>query len=231
MDHHNPQSPHPYSSTHKVGIEPTFFGKVMTFFALAIAASAAGTFVGMQYLMDLFITSPFIVYALIGVELVLIFTSRKWSTKTPLNRLLFGLFAFITGLTITPIVGVLAATPGGIPLLTKALVITALMFTGAALFGYTTRIDLSGMRGFLLISLIGLIIVGVAGIFIPWSSTFEMVFSGIGVLVFSGFIIYDFQKIKQYPQDRYVDAALALYLDIFNLFLYVLRLLMVLNRD
>ena len=80
--------------------------------------------------------------------------------------------------------------------------------------------------------IIGMIIIGVIGIFVPWGNTFEIVFSGAGVLIFSGFIMYDFQKIKEYPQDRYIEAALSLYLDIFNLFIYVLRLIMALSsRD
>ena len=53
-----------------------------------------------------------------------------------------------------------------------------------------------------------------------------MIYSGIGVLIFTGFAMYDFQKIKQFPEDRYIDAAMHLYLDIFNLFIFILRLLM-----
>ena len=104
------------------------------------------------------------------------------------------------------------------------------MFGAAAIFGWTTKIDLSGLRGFLIIGLLGLIVVGILGLFIPWNNTAEMVYSGIGVLIFSGYTMYDFQKIKQFPEDAAIDAALALYLDIFNLFIMLLRLLSSLNR-
>jgi hypothetical protein len=100
------------------------------------------------------------------------------------------------------------------------------MFGAAGAIGWTTKRSLEGMRGFLSITLIGMLIVGIIGIFIPWGSTFEMVYSGIGVLLFSGYAMYDFQKIKQYPEDRYIDAAIQLYLDIFNLFIFVLRLIL-----
>lgn len=220
-----------YSQTAQVGVQPTFFGKVMAFFALAILASAGGVYLGTQYLLDFFFMKPYMMYVLFGVELVIIFTSSKWSTKSPLNKILFAAFAMITGITIAPLIGIIAATPGGLPMLTKALVITALMFTATAIFGTTTRLNLSGMRGFLIMGLIGMIIVGVAGIFMPWSNNFEIVFSGIGVALFSAFTMYDFQKIRHYPEDRYIDAALALYLDIFNLFLYVLRFIMAMSRD
>lgn len=221
---------HMYEATAKVGIEPTFFGKVMAFFALAIFASGAGVFVTYNYFIEYFIAMPALMWIFFIGELAIIFTSRAWSKKTPLNRFLFAAFAFITGVTIAPIIAILAASPGGIAILSKALLATGFMFVATALFGWTTKMNLSGMRGFLMIGLIGLIIVGILGIFLPWGNTMEMVYSGIGVLIFSGFTMYDFQKIKNYPEDRYIDAALALYLDIFNLFLFILRLIMA-SRD
>ncbi len=219
-----------YTATAKTGIEPTFYGKVMTFFALAIFMSAAGTYVTAQYFMEYFVNSPGLMYLLFAVELGIVFTSRMWSTKIPLNRFLFALFAFITGVTIAPLIVVLAASPAGLAILTKALLATGFMFTASALFGYTTHIDLSGMRGFLLTTLIGMIIVGVIGIFLPWGSTMELVYSGIGILLFSAFTAYNMQSLKRYPEDRYIDAALSLYLDIFNLFLFILRFMMA-SRD
>lgn len=219
-----------YNPSAKTGIEPTFYGKVMSFFALALFASAAGTFVGVQYLEQVFFNNPFLIWIVLGVELVLIFTSSKWSTKAPLNRLLFAGFAFLSGLSITPLMVMLMATAAGAAMVMKALAITGVLFTAMALLGWTTNINLSGMRGFLMASLIGLILVQVVGFFIPWSNTTEIVVSSFGTVLFSGFVAYDMQKIKKFPEDRYIDAALHLYLDIFNLFLYVLRLLMALNN-
>lgn len=208
------------------GFEPTFFGKVMTFFGLAMLASAAGTYLTVTYYLDYFVQYPFLIWLFFALELLIIFTSRTWSKKVPINRFLFALFAFITGVTIAPLIGLLAAIPQGPDLIMKALLTTGLVFGGTAILGWTTNLDLSGLRGFLFMGLIGMIIVSVIGIFIPWGSTFELVFSGVGVLLFSAFTVYDFQKIKNFPQDQYIDAALMLYLDIFNLFLYVLRFMM-----
>jgi modulator of FtsH protease len=212
-----------YSAGYKTGVEPTFFAKVMTFFALAILTSAAGAYVTVTYFMHVFAQNPGLMWGLFIVELALIFTSRMWSTKTPINRFLFAAFAFITGVTIAPLVGVLAQSAAGIAILTKALLATGLMFTATAIIGWTAKVDFSGMRGFLFMGLIGMIITGIIGFFIPWSNTMEMVYSGIGILLFSAFTVYDFQQIKRYPEDRYIDAALHIYLDIFNLFLFILR--------
>ncbi|MCK9185924.1 Bax inhibitor-1/YccA family protein [Candidatus Gracilibacteria bacterium] len=220
----------PYQAYSSAKLSPTFFGKVMMFFTFAIISSVLGIFVATIFLREYFITMPWIMYAFFAAELILVFTSRVWSTKVPLNRFLFALFAFITGITVAPLIAIVAASTAGVAILTKALIITAFVFTAVAILGYTTKMDLSGMRMFLFMGLIGMIITGIVGIFLPWGNTFEMIYSGIGVLLFAGFTAYDFQKIKMYPEDRYIDAALALYLDIFNLFIYILRLLMSLNR-
>lgn len=219
------------SASHaKTGIEPTFFGKVMSFFALAVFVSAAGTYITYTYFISYFIQTPALMWLFFILELALIFTSRMWSNKVPLNRFLFATFAFITGITIAPLVGVLATSPEGVAILSKALLASAFTFSAAGLIGWTTRMQLGGMGGFLLFGLIGMIIVGILGFFIPWSSTTEMVYSGIGVVLFGAFTVYDFNKLKHYPEDRYIDAALNLYLDIFNLFLFILRFIMA-SRD
>ncbi|MFA6992179.1 MAG: Bax inhibitor-1/YccA family protein [Candidatus Gracilibacteria bacterium] len=214
----------------RTGIEPTFFGKVMTFFALAVLSSAVGCYLTLVYGMKFFVEAPALIWVLFVVELVLILTSRLWSTRSPLNKILFAAFTFITGMTLAPLIAILVASPAGAAILYKALFATALMFTATAVFGWTTHLNLSGLRGFLFMALIGMIIVGIIGIFVPWGNGFEMVYAGIGVILFSGYTMYDFQKLRHYPEDRYIDAALNLYLDIFNLFLYILRLIMALSR-
>ncbi len=217
------------STAGKVGkMESTFFGKVMFFFSLAILTSSAGVFISGHYFMEYFLASPGLMMLAFVAELGLVFSSRMWSARRPLNHFLFLLFAFLSGVTAAPLIFSVAAMPGGVPILTKALLATGLMFTATALFGWTTKKNLSGMSGFLWVSLIGLIVVQVIGIFLPWGSTMEMIFSSFGVVLFSAFTAYDFNKIKHYPQDRYIDAALRLYLDIFNLFLFILRLM---SRD
>jgi hypothetical protein len=206
-----------------------FYSKVYFCFGLAVAVSAAGAYLGLNYLTSYFLSSPGLIYVLFIAELALILTSRMWSQRTPLNYLLFSAFALITGLTLVPILAYITVT-GGIGLVIKALASTALMFTASAIFGATTRFNLQGLRGFLTMSIIGMIVVSLVGIFIPWGNTFEMIFSGFGVVLFSGYVMFDIQRLKAYPENMYIDAALQLYLDIFNLFLYILRLLMALNR-
>lgn len=205
--------------------ETSFLSQVMMFFGLAILVSAGGTYVGFRYLVPLFLSSPAIMWILFALELVLVFTSRMWSTKKPVNYILFCAFAFITGITLVPLLASIILEFGGPDLIVKALGATTLMFAGTAVFGWTTGWNLTGLRGFLVTALIGMIIVSIIGIFLPWGSTFEMIFAGFGVILFSGYTMYDFQQMKVMPQDRPIDAALRLYLDIFNLFIFILRLM------
>ena len=202
----------------------TFLAKVILFFGLAVFISAVGTFVGFQYLAPLFLKNPATIWILFAIEMILVITSRAWSVKRPINYPLFALFAFITGLTVAPLIAGIVLEFGGPSIVIKTFFATTLSFSAAAIFGWTTNRNLSGLRGFLWISLIGILAVSIIGYFIPWSNTFEMIFSVFGIIVFGGYTMYDIQRLKSFPPDRYIDAAINIYLDIFNLFLFILRL-------
>lgn len=209
----------------------SFLSKVMICFGLALAVSAAGTFTGFHYMAELFITNPMLMWLFLAIELILVFTARLWSTIRPINYLLFAAFAFVTGITIAPFLASIILEFGGPDLIIKAFLATTTTFMAAAIAGWVSNRTLVGLGGFLWIALIGMIVVSVIGIFIPWSNNFEMIFSGFGVAVFTGYTMYDIQRLKNYSPDRYIDAALQLYLDIFNLFLYILRLMGGISRS
>lgn len=202
----------------------TFYGKVIFFFGLAILMSALGMFLTASYFLQYILINPALIYLLFIVELIIIFTSRLWSQRSPLNKIMFAAFTFITGMTAAPIVAYVAAT-SGLSVVLRALAATVLTFAAAGLFGWKTEINLSGFRGFLGVSLLGMIIVGLIGIFIPWGNTMELIYSWFGVILFTGYVMFDFQRLKKYPENMYMEAALALYLDIFNLFLFILRIM------
>jgi FtsH-binding integral membrane protein len=208
----------------RTALAPTFFGKVMMAFSLAIAVSVLGVWVSFNYLIEYFLTTPALMWIVIIGEFALILTSGMWSKRHPLNYWLFSAFALLTGISITPIL-LLATVVGGIGIVIKALLVTFLMFAAAGIIGWTTKRSLEGLGGFLMIALIGMVIVGVIGIFIPWGNQFEMIYSGIGVILFAGYAVYDFNMIKRMPEANYIDAAMRIYLDIFNLFIFILRLL------
>lgn len=70
------------------------------------------------------------------------------------------------------------------------------------------------------------VMTGIVGIFIPFSSTFSLVYAIGGTLLFSGYIVYDTYLInRRLSPDEYIMGAISLYLDFVNLFLSILRLL------
>ena len=111
--------------------------------------------------------------------------------------------------------------------------ITAAMFLGTSLYGYTTGRDLSGMGSFMFMGLIGIIIAGLVNIFLA-SPALQFAISVIGVVVFTGLTAWDTQRIKEmYVENedgtiagkKAIMGALALYLDFLNLFLFMLQFL------
>lgn len=114
----------------------------------------------------------------------------------------------------------------------KTFVITAGMFGLMAFLGYTTKTDLTKMGSILLMGLFGIILASVVNMFMH-SESLDYIVSIIGVIIFTGLTAYDVQKIKQIGMlgidnnetmtKISIQAALSLYLDFINLFLYLLR--------
>jgi hypothetical protein len=113
--------------------------------------------------------------------------------------------------------------------------VTGITFFLMASYGYTTKTDLTQFGKLAMFALVGIIIASVINIFMG-SSGLDMIISGIGVLLFTGLIAYDTQKIKEMIIYNYglegrtsgraiVMGALSLYLDFINLFLFLLRFL------
>ena len=111
--------------------------------------------------------------------------------------------------------------------------ITAAAFGGLSLFGYTTKRDLTGLGSFLIMGLIGIMIASLVNIFLHLA-VISFVVSILGVLIFSGLIAYDTQRLKasyyQFAGDREGMAvatnygALSLYLNFINLFQFLLSI-------
>jgi FtsH-binding integral membrane protein len=111
--------------------------------------------------------------------------------------------------------------------------VTAAAFGALSLYGYTTKKDLTAMGKFLFMGVVGLILASIVNMIWP-SGAMSFIISAAGVLIFSGLIAYDTQKIK----DQYANAwgtdtaekvaifgALSLYLDFVNLFQFLMMFL------
>ena len=89
----------------------------------------------------------------------------------------------------------------------------------------TTKKDFSFMGKFLMVGIILLIVASLANILFQIPAM-ALALSGIGVILFSGFILYDVSRIVNGGETNYVMATLSLYMSIYNLFTSLLHLLM-----
>lgn len=106
---------------------------------------------------------------------------------------------------------------------------TAFITVSLTVFAFQTKYDFTGAGPYLLAILIGLIFMGIIQIWVR-DQLLSTITASIGAILFSFYIIYDTQlmignghKFSIGP-DEYIFAALSLYLDIINLFLYLLQL-------
>lgn len=79
----------------------------------------------------------------------------------------------------------------------QALLITSGVFIGLTLFTFQTKYDFSSFGPFLFAGLWGLITAGFVGFFLPFSHGFDIAIACAGVLIFSGYILYDTQQIMK----------------------------------
>jgi uncharacterized protein len=146
----------------------------------------------------------------------------------PVAAAIFLGYSALNGLTFSIIFSVYTTTS-----IAGAFFVTSAMFGALALYGWTTKRDLSSVGSIAFMALIGLILASVVNLFwangaLYWITTYA------GVAIFSALTAYDMQKIKQLnvrgntgtddDKREAILGALALYLDFINLFLFILRI-------
>lgn len=199
-----------------------FIRKVYALFFAATLFAVGGVFIGFNFppLMIAAARHPLIMFFLmIGG----IFAAQAVRHKPGINLVaLFG-FTTLTGIVISPLLYVIGRTnPDSI---TQAGLLTVGIFGGLTAYVFLTKRDFSFLGGMLTVGLIIIVLAGLMNIFI---GSLGMGFAlAVGaLLLFSGFVLYDTSNIiRRYPTTEYVAGALDLYLDAFNIFLAVLRLL------
>jgi len=143
----------------------------------------------------------------------------------PLNLTLMYAFATADGLVLGGILEdyVQAGLGGAI---VDAAGTTAVVTLVASVYGITTKCDLRGLSGILTIGLLALLGALIVGLFVQMTAL-QLVVAVVGALLFTAFITVDMQRVARTPAASGGDAilmAVSVYLDIVNLFLYLLQL-------
>ena len=200
--------------------------------ALGVTGAASYFIMANENLMMTLLSNINIFYVLCGAELLLVFILSMTINKISFNAalIMFALYSIVNGVTLAPLLFMFTEES-----VVSTFLITAGTFGAMALFGYTTKSNLSGIGKILMMALIGLIIASIVNIFLN-SSGLGMILNYAGVLIFVGLTAYDTQKVKAYIQEAIendsvsipklaVISALTLYLDFINLFIRLLSIL------
>ncbi|MDY3848516.1 MAG: Bax inhibitor-1/YccA family protein [Prevotella sp.] len=211
---------------------PVLMRKVYTWMTLAMVLTgltAYGVATSPGILNAIYSNSA-IMWGLVIAEFALVFGVSAAINKLSLSTatLMFVAYSVINGALLSSIFVIYTMSS-----IASVFFITAATFGAMALYGYTTKTDLTSVGKILFMALIGLVIATIVNLFLG-SSMMTMIISYIGVLVFVGLTAYDSQKIKQMllqapdagetSQKLALLGALTLYLDFINLFIYLLRI-------
>lgn len=214
-------------------VSRTFLFNVYNWMALGLAITALVSYfvARSETLMALFFGNPVLLIGVIIMQFVVVLALSFALNKIPpvVAVAAFFFYAALTGITFAALFIVYTGAS-----IASTFFICAGMFAGVSVFGYITKMDLSGMGTFLFMALIGLILASVVNIFLS-SSTLYWIISYAGVLIFVGLTAYDTQQIKKMSMNIDADSdqgkraaifgALKLYLDFINLFLFLLRIM------
>jgi FtsH-binding integral membrane protein len=200
-------------------------------FGLFVTAAAALATISTPGLLKAITSNMIVFLGLLITELVLVVVlSAAVNRISPaVAGLLFFAYAALNGVTLSILL--LVYTQSSIAI---TFGITACMFGIMTLYGYTTHQDLTKLGSLLFMALIGMVLASVINIFLK-SSAIYWITTYVGVLIFTGLVAYDTQKLKRMSlmvsqdgelmQKASINGALALYLDFINLFMLLLRIL------
>jgi modulator of FtsH protease len=192
------------------------FGQVMGLVALTLGCLALGAYIGRD--LDGAIGIVFFVAGFACVFGLNIASSR--GREQLAITLLFGL-GLLLGLALGPVLNDYAqADPSA---LWQAAGATAGFVAALGAFGYATRRDLSSWYRVLFFALLALIAFGIVAIFVSIPAE-NVIWSVAGLVIFGGYTILDFNRLRRAGQESAVPIAASIFLDVLNIFLFLLSL-------
>lgn len=192
---------------------------------LTLIPTVIGAFIGMSTNFSFAAEHPFI-FA-IGAMAVMfgMFSAISANRNSSVGVVLLLGLTFLLGLLLGPILQHALNLRNGGQIVGLAAGGTGIIFLTLAGIATTTKKDFSFMGKFLLVGIILLIVASLANIFLQIPAM-TLALSAIGVILFSGFILYDVSRIVNGGETNYIMATLGLYMSIYNLFTSLLQLLM-----
>ncbi len=192
------------------------FGQVMGLVALTVGFAALGAYLGRDLSGGAGIAFFIGAFACIfGLNI-----ATKRGNEQLAIGLLFGL-GLLLGLAVGPVLAYYAKTQPAA--LWQAAGATAGFVAALGAYGYATRRDLSSWARTLFWALLGLIVFGIVGLLVAIPNG-NVIYCVLGLVIFGGFTIFDFNRLRHADMASSVPIAASIFLDIFNVFLLLLDL-------
>lgn len=193
--------------------------------ALSMVPTVLGALVGIQLNFSFLAGSPAMGFLLfLGIAWGFMWGIEK-NKNSGVGVALLLAFTFFMGLMLSRILQVALGFANGGTLIALAAGGTGAIFFTLAGVAATTKRDLSGLGKFLFAGLILVLVAALANAFFQIPAL-ALAISAIAVVLFSAYILFDINRIVQGGETNYVSATLAVYLDIYNVFVSLLNLLM-----
>ncbi|KAK1173207.1 protein lifeguard 1-like [Acipenser oxyrinchus oxyrinchus] len=220
----------PYSAFSEKAIRRAFIRKVYLILMaqLIVTVGFICMFVYWDTLNGWVWKNPWFTYTLIPMLFVLIIILSCFENarrQVPMNFIFLGLFTVVEGLMLGATTVFFTADA-----VMWAVGATAFVSFGLSVFAMQTKVDFTKAAGIIWVICLSLITFGILCAIIR-SRWLHIVYASIGTLIFAVYLVIDTQMMLggnhkySISPEEYVFAALNLYLDVINMFLFILQLI------
>lgn len=192
--------------------------------ALSMLPTVLGAALGVQMHFQMFAGSPFIGFLVFMAVAFGFFYVIERTKHSAMGIVALLGFTFFMGLMLSRMIEHILHFSNGTQLIMTAFGGTALVFATMATIATTSKRDFSGLSSWLFAGVIVILLAGVANIFLQMP-VLQIVISAIAVAIFSAYILFDVQRVINGGETNYITATLAIYLDLYNVFVNLLALL------
>ncbi len=198
--------------------------------SMSMVPTVIGAVLGTMFGSSLMVGSPILsMLIFLGISWGLMFAIEK-NKDSGLGVILLLTFTLFMGLMLGPLLHYALRFSNGGSLIAVAAGGTGIIFITLAGIASTGKRDFSKLGSFLFAGVILILVAAVANMFLHLPAL-TLAISAVAVVVFSALILFDINRIVQGGETNYVTATLAVYLDVFNVFVNLLQLLLAFAGD
>lgn len=190
--------------------------------ALSMIPTVLGAFVGMNMFLPIFFGGMGVLLFFV-IAFGFIFAIEKTKNSAAGVPVLLA-FTFFMGFWLAPLLRYTLHFANGGALIMTAFAGTAVVFGAMATVATVSKRDFSGLGSWLFAGAIVVCLAAFANVFLHLPSLMLAV-STLAMVIFSGFILFDVQRIINGGETNYISATLSIYLDVYNVFTAMLQLL------